>query len=168
MDADSVLSVLDRLDREGVRWWIDGGWGVDALAGRQTRPHDDVDVVVADEDRPRIERALAELGYAHDAGASPGLPARYVLRDAAGRQVDLHLIRFDARGNGWQALDGGAWGAYPGDGLTGVGMVGGRRVRCATPQLQLSHHLGYMPEDDDRHDLHLLRQEFGIGLPPGL
>jgi lincosamide nucleotidyltransferase A/C/D/E len=168
MDADSVLAVLARLDGEGLRWWIDGGWGVDALAGRQTRPHSDLDVVVADGDRPRAEEALAALGYAHDASASPGLPARYVLGDGDGRQVDLHLVRFDSRGAGWQALEGGAWGAYPADGLTGVGVVGGRRVRCATPQLQLAHHLGYTAEDDDRHDLRLLRSEFGIGLPPDL
>lgn len=168
MDAASVLAVLDRLDLEGIGWWIDGGWGVDALAGRQTRPHEDLDVVIAHGERQRVERTLAELGYRHDATATPGLPARYVLGDAAGRHVDLHLLHLDARGNGWQALDGGAWGAYPADGLTGVGVIAGRRVRCATPQLQLSHHLGYANEDDDRHDLRLLREVFGIGLPPDL
>src|SRR5258708_7387144 len=26
--------------------WIDGGWGVDALLGHQTRKHDDLDVAV--------------------------------------------------------------------------------------------------------------------------
>lgn len=29
-----------------MRVWLDGGWGVDALLGRQTRPHDDMDIVI--------------------------------------------------------------------------------------------------------------------------
>jgi hypothetical protein len=39
-----VVDVLERLDRAGVPVWLDGGWGVDALVGRQTRPHRDLDL----------------------------------------------------------------------------------------------------------------------------
>ncbi len=73
---------------------------------------------------------------------------------------------FDSRGNGWQPLGQGAWGGYPAEGLTGLGVIGGRRVRCLTPDLQLRHHLGYPPDDNDHHDLHLLAAHFGLGLPP--
>jgi hypothetical protein len=31
--ADEVVRVLDRLERSGLSAWLDGGWGVDALAG---------------------------------------------------------------------------------------------------------------------------------------
>ena len=41
-----VLSVLRLADRAGVRLWIDGGWGVDALLGGQTREHGDLDVAI--------------------------------------------------------------------------------------------------------------------------
>jgi hypothetical protein len=65
------------------------------------------------------------------------------LVDDGGRRVDLHPVVFDRQGNGWQELGGGAWGAYPVEGLSGVGMVSGRYVRCLTPQLQVRDHLGY-------------------------
>ena len=159
--------MLDRLDREEIAVWLDGGWGVDALLGRQTRAHDDLDLVVARGDCPRAQAALAELGFAHDPDVQPGLPARLVLRSPDGRRVDLHPIWIDERGDGWQELGSGAWGCYPADGLTGTGTVAGRRVRCLTPELQLRHHLGYPPGDNDRHDLRLLAERFELGLPPG-
>ena len=168
MEVSDVLMVLDGLEAEGVRSWIDGGWGVDALAGTQTRGHEDLDLVVQDADCRRAERVLAELGYVRDSTADPGLPARLVVRDGQGHQVDLHPIVRDQQGNGWQPLGNGAWGAYPADGLIGVGTVGDRRVHTLTPELQLRHHLGYPNSENDRHDLQLLAEQFGLCLPPGL
>jgi lincosamide nucleotidyltransferase A/C/D/E len=37
---------MSLLDQEGVRAWLDGGWAVDALLGRQTRLHSDLDLAV--------------------------------------------------------------------------------------------------------------------------
>jgi len=36
-----------------------------------------------------------------------------------------------------------------------------------TPELQLRHHLGYPPDENDRHDLRLLAERFALSLPPG-
>jgi len=168
MEAGDVLAVLDGLEAGAIPVWLDGGWGIDALIGEQTRPHADLDIVVPQVDCDRARQALAALGYEHDASIEPGLPARLVLRDESGREVDVHPIVRDDRGNGWQPLGPGAWGAYPADGLTGEGEVEGRRVRCLTPGLQLRHHLGYRLEDTDRHDLRLLAGHFGLALPPGV
>jgi lincosamide nucleotidyltransferase A/C/D/E len=41
--AEDVLAVLDRLGAAGVAVWLDGGWGIDALLGRQSRAHADAD-----------------------------------------------------------------------------------------------------------------------------
>ena len=108
------------------------------------------------------------MGFQPDLTAVPGLPARVLLVDRGGRRVDLHLVVFDSHGNGWQELGEGAWGAYPAEGLTGVGRVGGREVRCLTAQLQLRHHLGYPRGATDRHDLGLLAGRFGVAVPPGV
>jgi lincosamide nucleotidyltransferase A/C/D/E len=166
VDTDDVLMVLDRLDRDGLGVWLDGGWGVDALLGRHSRPHRDLDLVIARDDFAAARDALAGLGFRHDPAAMPGLPARLVLVGAGGRQIDLHPVVFDAHGNGWQELGDGAWGAYPAEGLTGVGTVGGRQVRCLTPELQVRHHLGYPLGATDRHDLALLAERFGVAVPP--
>ena len=46
MTADDVVDLVDSLERAGVDVWLDGGWAVDAALARQTRAHDDLDVVV--------------------------------------------------------------------------------------------------------------------------
>jgi lincosamide nucleotidyltransferase A/C/D/E len=167
MKASDVVTVLDRLEQERIKVWLDGGWGIDALVGRETRPHEDLDLVVAQDDLPRAQAALADLGFEHDPSVEPGLPARLVLTAADARRVDVHLIVLDGRGDGWQPLGEGAWGAYPAEGLTGTGEVAGRSVQCITPELQLRHHLGYPPDANDRHDLRLIAERFDLGLPPG-
>ena len=168
LDASDVLVVLDQLDREGLVVWLDGGWGVDALVGRHSRPHQDLDLVIARHDCAAAQAALAGLGFQPDLAAVPGWPAQLLLADAGGRRVDLHVVVFDGHGNGWQELGGGAWGAYPAEGLTGVGVVGGRQVRCLTPQLQVRHHLGYALDASDHHDLALLAERFGVAVPPAV
>jgi lincosamide nucleotidyltransferase A/C/D/E len=166
LDAADVLEILDRLDGAGLVVWLDGGWGVDALVGRHSRPHQDLDLVIARHDCAAAQAVLAGLGFQPDLAAVPGWPAQPLLADAEGRRVDLHVVVFDRQGNGWQELGGGAWGVYPAEGLTGVGTVGGRQVRCLTPQLQVRHHLGYPLDADDRHDLALLAERFGVAVPP--
>jgi lincosamide nucleotidyltransferase A/C/D/E len=168
LDAADVLRVLDELDRAGLVVWLDGGWGVDALLGHHSRPHQDLDLVIARDDVAAAQAALAGLGFRPDPATVPGLPARVLLADPDGRQVDLHLVVFDAQGNGWQELGEGAWGAYPAEELTGVGRVGGRPVRCLTPRLQVRHHLGYPLDATDRYDLGRLAERFGVAVPPAI
>lgn len=166
MNPAEVVQVLDRLDAAGVMVWLDGGWGVDALLGEQTRRHEDLDLAIARPDCRRAQEALATLGFRHAPEVEPGLPARMVLRAADGREVEFHPLVMDTDGNGWQELPEGGWGLYPADGLQGRGEIGGRPVRCTTPELQLRHHLGYRLTDRDHHDLRLLAQRFGLPLPP--
>lgn len=165
--ASEVLDVLDALHAAGVAPKVDGGWGIDALAGRQTRDHADLDVSIS---VTRLNDAIVVLsgeGYAHDAGALPGLPARYPMRDAVGRQVDLHLLTFDDHGNGWQKLtNGDAWSCYPASEWT-TGIIDGENVPCISADLQHRFHLGWEWDAKARHDMKLLRDLFGFPFPPG-
>jgi lincosamide nucleotidyltransferase A/C/D/E len=158
--------VLDRLQAAGVRVWLAGGWGVDALVGRATRPHADIDLVLAREALPRAELALEPLGFCRFLEGEAELPAFLILRDGDDRRVDLQLVVFDRAGNAWQKFSETKWGLHPADGLQGSGTIGGRSVPCVTPELQLRHHLGYEWDENDRHDLGLLAEEFGLPLPP--
>jgi lincosamide nucleotidyltransferase A/C/D/E len=63
MPAHEVIAVVQLLNRYGVQVIIDGGWGVDALLGEQTRPHADLDIAVENKDVPAIRRLLAEPDY---------------------------------------------------------------------------------------------------------
>jgi Aminoglycoside-2''-adenylyltransferase len=40
-------------------------------------------------------------------------PARFVLRDGDGRQIDFHPIELDEEGDGWKELTDGTRGRYP-------------------------------------------------------
>jgi lincosamide nucleotidyltransferase A/C/D/E len=161
--ADDLLEIVGRLEQAGVRMWLEGGWGVDALLGEQTREHDDLDLAVAHEDLEKCFDALAE--FERDADRSEP-PASYVLSDRADRRVDLHPLVLDARGNGWQPAGEDRWWLYTANGLRASGVVAGRELRCLSAELQLRHHLGYELDADDRRDLALLADRFGIPLPP--
>ena len=46
LSAQDALALYTMLVARGVASWVMGGWGVDALLGRATRPHHDLDVLV--------------------------------------------------------------------------------------------------------------------------
>jgi lincosamide nucleotidyltransferase A/C/D/E len=157
MSAEDVVRLLAVMD--GIDVWLDGGWGVDALLGEQTREHDDLDLVVARSDVPLLIEALGHEGYEVAKGQ---LPTCIVLLDSEGRQIDVHPVAFDESGDGIYAMEeGGTW-AYPAAGFAGEGSVAGREVRCLTPEVQILCHAGYEFDDGDLHDLAVLRQRFGI------
>jgi lincosamide nucleotidyltransferase A/C/D/E len=162
MQAQAVLTVIDRLEMAGIRTWLDGGWGVDALLGSQTRSHDDLDIVMAIEQLDAAQDALRVLSFVLTVDE---LPTRCVLRDAGDRRIDIHPVVFDAEGGGRQRQPDGSDFRYPPEGLTGTGTIAGQPVRCLTPELQLRCHLVYEPDDDDRHDVRLLCERFGLTLP---
>ena len=41
---ETLFTVLDLFDSLDVTYWLDGGWGVDVLFGRQTMEHRDIDI----------------------------------------------------------------------------------------------------------------------------
>src|SRR5687768_3289676 len=63
MRAEDVVEVIAALEQAGVKVWVDGGWGVDALLRDQTRVHDDLDVIIGADDVPGLVVVLANLGY---------------------------------------------------------------------------------------------------------
>ena len=166
MQPDEVLEVISALQATNLQVWIDGGWGVDALLGEVTRPHDDVDLVVELRDLPGVFECLSDLGFSVAEDLSP---VRVVLRSREGRQVDLHPVTFDADGTGWQvgASPDGSDCPYPADGFT-VGRIMDEAVPCLSAELQLDHHGGYTPRDRDRKDMVRLAVRFGLVLPSSL
>jgi lincosamide nucleotidyltransferase A/C/D/E len=164
MEAAEVVRLLNLLKAEGVTVWLDGGWGVDALLERQTRMHDDLDLVVELAEVPQVTAVLEGAGYEVVAGAAP---KSFVAVDADGRQIDVHPVVFDdARGGGvYQMDDGGEW-VYPSAGFAGRGSVAGRPVRCLSADVQVIVHDGYELTDKDYQELYLLHKCFGVDLPP--
>jgi lincosamide nucleotidyltransferase A/C/D/E len=61
-ELSAVLDVLDVLDGASCRVWVGGGWGVDALDGRQTRTHRDLDLAVDAEHEALAQEVLRRRG----------------------------------------------------------------------------------------------------------
>jgi lincosamide nucleotidyltransferase A/C/D/E len=161
MPADAVVAVVDALRGAGVDATIAGGWAVDALLGRMTREHDDLDLAVDADDVDRALEVLAGLGLGVIADERPG---RLVLGDGV-RSVDLHPVVWDESGTGHQASRSGVVFVYPPGSTAAVGRIRGRDVRCLTPVLLVTFHLGYEPRAVDRADMAALAETFGLELP---
>jgi len=86
VDASEVLRVLDALEAIGMHAGVTGGWGIDALLRRQTRPHGDVDLGIPSHEVEAAVTAVAALGYAV---TTDERPARIALESSLGK-VDLH------------------------------------------------------------------------------
>ena len=56
MPVDEVKKVFEPFKRQ---WWIAGGWAIDLFLKRQTRPHDDIDVLIRREDQLEVQKLLA-------------------------------------------------------------------------------------------------------------
>jgi lincosamide nucleotidyltransferase A/C/D/E len=166
MDADAVVAILEQLDAAAVPVWLDGGWGVDALLGVQTREHADLDIILGRADVPRLKQALLAIGFQLKPG---GTAANFIVADAAGREVDVHAIELDPRGWGFfQLPDGRRW-PFPPAAFAGEGRVAGRPVRCLSADAQVQCHAqGYAPSDVDLRDMQRLQERFGVVLPISL
>ena len=67
----SVQEVADLLAGLSVPWWIAGGWAIDLFLGRQTRPHDDTDVLIRRDDQLEVQGYLS--GWDLHKTQQPGL-----------------------------------------------------------------------------------------------
>ena len=63
MTSADVLDIYNRFKENGIDVWIVGGWGVDALLGKQTREHDDLDIAVLRKDNAKLRQLLLNNGY---------------------------------------------------------------------------------------------------------
>lgn len=148
-----VLAVLAEASAERCHVWVAGGWGVDALVGRQTRPHRDLDLAVDARHERDVVGLLERRGYRVE---TDWRPARVELVHPTRGWVDLHPVLFDETGHGQQAdLDGGSFDYPPAAFATGS--LDATVVRCLSAHQQRVFHTGYPPRPVDAHDLALLR-----------
>jgi len=165
VSAADVIEILGWLEQNGIDVWLNGGWGVDALLGRQTRDHEDLDITIAAVDRAAYTAAMAAAGFRIYRVVND---FNWVLIDEPGRLVDVHLVDFstttvDASG---VSIYGPAGLAFEVGSLEGQGTIADKSIRCETADFQVRGHTGYAPDENDYRDVLALCQAFDIEMPP--
>jgi hypothetical protein len=92
IDAAAACRIVDQLEGAGLVVWLDGGWGVDALLGRRSRHHRDLDLVIARHDCAVAREALAGLGFRTTWGCSPSGSAWLCHRRSRPRRATIGQI----------------------------------------------------------------------------
>jgi len=163
MSAGNAIEILDALADHEVDVCVGGGWAVDALVGRQSRVHGDLDLWLPAARFDRAILAFVDLNIDRLYPWGDDRPWNFVLHDGDLRRLDLHL--FEEADEGWLHYGGVRGEQFPADALAGVGVIEGRTVRCESPGWSLRWHRGYAPRDEDRRDVELLCATFGFALP---
>jgi lincosamide nucleotidyltransferase A/C/D/E len=165
LSAHDALSLCNLLEQHSIRFWVMGGWGVDALLHCETRPHKDLDILVVLGDLPLLWKVLDEHGftlqYAWEENRwvdweADRLPTAFVMADTQGREIDVHVIDFGSDGAIIQYYNN-PW-PFP-DAITGRGSIDGAEVSCVSKETQLAMHTGYTLPDGHLRDLKHLQAE---------
>jgi lincosamide nucleotidyltransferase A/C/D/E len=172
VSPEDAINLYQSLLSNGIPCWLNGGWGIDALLGEQTRPHKDLDVFVLVDDINRLYELLSHTGFTVKevwsenrwvVNAQGGKTMTgFVLQDPEGRELDVHALRIDQQGNGipaWEAEDGLILAQQD---LAGVGSIDGFSVQCISAEMQLLFHTGYTLPEYQIRDLKRLHDKFGL------
>ena len=154
MDSSQVVELFRAFAAADLRVWLAGGWAVDAIVGRQTRAHGDMDLAVDIRDLPSLLDLLRERSFVV---TTDWAPSRMELTAADGRVVDIHPVTFAEDGSGRQAGRGGGGFHYASDGFT-VGSIDGSAIACLSAAQQLRFRDGYELRAVDVHDIELLEK----------
>lgn len=149
---EDLLTVLDLLDNMKIRYWLDGGWGVDVLAGRQTREHRDIDINFDSRFTGQLLDVLKVIGYEIVVDMSP---VRIELYHAQLSYIDIHPFILNDDQTAKQAdLEGGFY-ELEAD-IFGTAVFSGRTVPCISAKGQKLFHTGYELRDTDKHDIKII------------
>ena len=158
MTAEDVLNVIHLLTQNGIEIIIDGGWAVDALLGKQTRPHQDLDLAVFHKDVPKIRTLFEERGY-QEVIRDDSWECNFVLGDNQGHLIDFHSCTFDGEGNNNFGVK------YPYESLQGSGIIADQPVSCIPPDWLVKFRTDYELDNNDYQDVKLLCRKFDIPIP---
>lgn len=160
-----VIALYEMLDNLHIPIWLDGGWGVDALLEKQTRTHQDLDIVIEEKNLDAFLKLLQSIGYVK-LDREDSKPWNFVLGLGETLEIDVHVVNFDVRGNGtYGPKERGVF--YPAYAFAGIGKLSGISLACLTPKYQIESHTGYILREKDFQDVSFLCERFNLKKPDG-
>jgi lincosamide nucleotidyltransferase A/C/D/E len=163
MEEKDVIGFYFELKNLDIKIWIDGGWGVDALLGKQTRFHKDLDIVIQKKDIPAFMRLLKAQEY-KEIKLDIAQPHNIVLADDCSHEIDVHVIVLNENGDGmYGPVENGV--VFPAASLTGKGKIGNLEVNCISPEYVVKFHSGYELKEKDCKDILAICKKFNLEIP---
>jgi lincosamide nucleotidyltransferase A/C/D/E len=158
ISEDTVVELLKKAEKIGVDVWIAGGWGVDALVGYQTRPHNDLDFFIQKKDKIAFTELLKSVGF--EENLDYNMEDNPIWCNTLNGIVDLHLF---------EIVETGTWRiqkqTFPSNIFSGKGSIGGITVCCLTVEAQVEYRRGYELREKDVLDVLLLCKIFALPVP---
>lgn len=149
---EDLMTIISLLESANITYWIDGGWGVDILAGKQTRNHRDIDVNYDAQHTEKLLSILFEYGYEID---TDWRPVRIELYSEKYGYLDIHPFILNGDGTSKQAdLEGGFY-EFERDFFSNASFEG-KIITCISLKGQKIFHSGYELRDKDEHDILIL------------
>ena len=146
------MTIVSLLENANIKYWIDGGWGVDILAGKQTRNHRDIDVDFDAQYTEELLKILLKYGYEVD---TDWKPVRIELYSKKYGYLDFHPFILNEDGTSKQAdLEGGFY-EFEKDFFCNA-IFEGKTIPCISLKGQKIFHSGYELRDKDKQDIAIL------------
>ena len=155
-DVKQILQFA--IDAE-IKVFLDGGWGVDALLGYQSRAHNDIDIFVEKNDYQNFIEIMKANGF-YEIKMEYTTLNHTVWEDLKNRIIDLHCFEYTDEGE--ILYDGDC---FPVETFSGKGRIEEIEVSCIEPYSQVMFHLGYEFDENDAHDVKLLCETLHIEIP---
>lgn len=177
MSADAAVRIVSALEKLGVTVILDGGWGIDALLGEQTRKHKDLDFLIEKKDLAKLKGYFAENNFKQTDNFNKWWHMSY---ENDQHIIDVHVIEIEKDGSaiyGPRGRDGFPEpGKFPAYSLHGKGIIAGLNVRCLSAEYRVKSQtralLDLMPDNyqhqPDKHDYEDLLKicyKFNISMP---
>lgn len=157
-ESDAVEIIL-LFRSKGIQIYLDGGWGVDALVGFESRCHNDIDIFIEKQDKECSIKLLKDTGYSETV-MEYTTPEHTVWRDENARIIDFHIFSRNSEGDFVFESE-----TFPKEIFTSIGRIGHLEVDCISPEWQVRFHSGYKLDDNDIKDVLLLCDKFNLALP---
>lgn len=148
-NKENLIEVLNFLDDLKIKYWIDGGWGVDILLGKQNRVHRDIDVDFDGKFTDILLDALNVKGYTI---ITDWRPSRIELYHPKLGYIDIHPLIINEDGSAKQAGLNDDWYDFKAEWFSSA-LFEERIIPCISAEAQKLFHSGYELREVDKIDL---------------